>query len=487
MAFTKMQAIILAAGKSSRFKTGKTKLIEKICGREMIAYPASLLHTLEVPISVIVGFQKEIVTTVLQKQIKSNIEFIEQKEQLGTGHALACSRSSWSKDLILVMNGDMPLVTQAILEELYIQHTSNKAAISFVTAHNCEPTAAGYGRIVQTDSSLSIIEAKEFAGDLTENCCINAGIYLIDRSFLEAHLEKLEKSSLTGEWYITDLIKIASDNKLPIQMVAAPFDRIRGVNTFKELWAVEQIQKSEIIKYWMDQGVRFSSPQNVHIDRDVTIEHGSFIDSGVQLLGATIIGKNCTIGAFSIITDATLGEDTTIFSHTVINDAVIEKNVKVGPFAHIHEKTHIHDNAVIGNFVEIKRSIIGASTKAKHLTYLGDATLGKNVNIGAGTIVCNYDGKEKHATIIEDNVFIGSNNTLIAPLTIERNAFTAAGSTITDFVPSDALAIGRSRQINKDGYAKKLKTGQEQSVEATENTTCLGAIKSDTFEHNNSL
>ncbi len=452
-----IQAIVLAAGKSSRLKTGKTKLIEKICGQEMILYPTKVLDNLHIPTALVVGFQKELIKEVIATHFGKKINFIEQNEQQGTGHALACSQSLWNAENILVINGDMPLITAEIIEQLYAKHTKENAVFSFITSHNCESTSTGYGRVVEENNSIQIIEAKEFEGDLSENCCINAGVYLIKRSFLEEHLSKLQKSSISQEWYITDLVKLASDNQLAVATLSASFDSIRGINTFKELWAVEQVKKAEIIQYWMDHGVRFNIAQNVHIDQSVTIEPGSFIDSGVQLRGTTKIGKNCTIGAFSLITDTTIGNDSIIYSHTVITDACLKSSVKIGPFAHIHEKTIIEDNAVIGNFVEVKRSIIGTHSKAKHLSYLGDAEVGNSVNIGAGTITCNYDGTLKHTTIIKDHVFVGSNNTLVAPLTIEEHAFTAAGSTLTENVPANALAIGRERQINKLNYAHKLK------------------------------
>lgn len=468
MSLNNVQAVILAAGTSSRLKTGKSKLIEKICGRAMIVYPTKLLHDLHIPTTLVVGFQKELIIDLITKEFPSNTpHFVEQKEQLGTGHAVSCSKDLWTKDHILIMNGDMPLVSHEIIEQLCAQHMKNNSTFSFVTAHNCEPTAAGYGRIVQNDSRIEIIEAKEFKEDPTENCCINAGIYLVKRAFLEEYMQHLQKSSVTGEWYITDLVKIASDNGLAVETLSAPFDLIRGVNTFKELWAVEQVKKAEIIKYWMDHGVRFSAAQNVHIDQDVTIKPGSYIDSGVQLLGKTHIGKNCTIGAFTIITDSSIGESSTIFSHTVISTSHVGNSVKVGPFAHVHDASTLENEAVIGNFVEVKRSTVGIASKAKHLSYLGDTTTGKNVNIGAGTITCNYNGSQKFATIIKDNAFIGSNNTLIAPLTIERDAFTAAGSTITDNVPENAFAIARTKQINKLDYAKKLK--QKHSKNSSKN------------------
>ena len=488
MALSKIQAVILAAGKSSRFKTGKTKLIEKICGQEMIVYPVALCVETKIPVTVIVGFQKETVKKAIKKEFgsSSTITFAEQKEQRGTGHALEISAPFWKEDHILVINGDIPLVTQEIVEELYAKHITTHAVISFVTAHNCEPTAASYGRVVTDKNSIAIIEAKEFTGDLTENCCVNAGIYLIKRSFIEDNIKKLQKSSITGEWYITDLVKIASDKKLHIEMIAAPFDKIRGVNTFKELWAVEQILKAEIIKNWMDNGVRFTIAHNVQIDKAVIIEPGVAIGSGVQLLGNTHIEKNAIVEAFSIIKSSIIKQGAIIEPHCVISDSVINKKASVGPFAHIKGKSSIGQEATVGNFVEINRSSLGKASKAKHLSYLGDTTIGESCNIGAGTITCNYDGVEKFKTIIEDEVFVGSNNTLVAPLIIKKNAYTAAGSTITENVPSHALAIARQRQTNKPDYAKKLKTKQtdKQKKSKTQNNAhaFLAATKSNQFE-----
>lgn len=483
MALKDVQAVILAAGKSSRFKTGKTKLVEKLCGHEMILYPTKLFTSLNIPVSMVVGFQKELIEETVQKHFKDSVLFIQQVEQKGTGDAIKTSQSTWTKDHILVVNGDMPLVTTEIVEELYAKHKEQDAAISFVTAHNCEPTAAHYGRVVQDNNEIAIVEAKEFSGDITENCCINAGVYLIKRTFLEQSMEQLTQSSVTNEWYITDLVKIASDQKLTVATTSAPFDKIRGINTFKELWAAEQILKAEIVKYWMDQGVRFSIAHNVQIDRGVTIGAGSSIESGAQLLGSTIVGKNCSIGAFSLIKDTTISDNTTIHAHTIISNTIIGVGVEVGPFAHVWQDSAIQDGAAVGNFVEIKRSTIGKNTKAKHLTYLGDAVIGNSVNIGAGTITCNYDGVGKYRTRIEDNVFIGSNNTLIAPVTIKKKAFTAAGSTITTEVPEGALAIARERQVNKDGYADKIKN-KKSNAEKETSSPFLGAVKSESFENN---
>lgn len=465
-----LQAIVLAAGTSSRFKTGRSKLIEKICGREMVLYPTEVLKNLNIPVLMVVGFQKDIIEETIRNNFHNGVSFIHQEEQKGTGHAIQCTKDAWTADHILVMNGDMPLITQDIIKKLVKKHTSTDAAISFVTAHHCDPNAM-YGRVIKGNDTVEIIEAKEFDGDLSEQCCVNAGIYLIKKDFLTTYLSKLEQSNKTQEWYITDLIKIASDNKLTVSTLSVSFDRIRGVNDFKELWAAEQIKKSEIVQYWMSQGVRFSIAHNVQIDWDVTIGSGTFIGSGTQLLRGTHIGKDCYIDAFSLIRKTTIADRTTVHPHTIIDDSIIGSDAFVGPFASVHGHSEIKNGAVVGSFVEVNRSVIGTGSKAKHLTYLGDTLIGNSSNIGAGTIACNYDGAQKHKTIIQDNVFVGANNTLVAPVTLHHNSMTGAGSTITTDIPSEALGIARARQENKEGYATKIKKEKQDAALKEEGST----------------
>ena len=461
-----LQGIILAAGKSTRFKTGRTKLAERICGQKMILYPTTLLQNLNIKTTVIVGFQQDRIKEIIIKKHNDHISFVTQEQQQGTGHALALTHNQWEKEHILVINGDMPLVTESIIKQLYAKHKKNNAAISFVMAHNPDPSTGSYGRVVKTKKEIQIVEAKDFDGDTHEHCCINAGIYIIAKKFLTQHIDALANNNASKEFYITDLVKIASDNGQPIATVTVPFDHVRGINTFHELWAAEQVKRAELIKYWMEQGVRFSVAQNVHIDLNVSIGAGTYIGCGVHLLGNTTIGKNCKIFEFSSLQNTTLDEQATIYPHCIINNAHIGAHASVGPYAHLHDNTHIGSEAVIGNFVEVKNSTIGNQTKAKHLSYLGDATIGSHVNIGAGTITCNHNGTQKQKTIIKDNAYIGSNNSLVAPVTIHEKAFTGAGSVITQDVPADALALGRARQINKKGYATKLRERNIQKNEA---------------------
>ncbi len=458
---TKIQGIILAAGKSTRFNANKTKLAERICGQKMILYSTKLLEELNIPTTVVVGYQKDRIKEIITKEHKNRVTFLTQDKQEGTGHALAITKDIWDKEHLLVMNGDVPLVTKDIIEQLYNKHKETNAALSFVIAHNPDPSNESYGRIIKTDSGIKIVESKDFNGDTHEHCCVNAGIYIIAKKFLTQHIQSLENKNASKEFYITDLVKIASDKGLSVTTITAPFDCVRGINTYQELWAAEQVKRSELIKYWMDRGVRFSVAQNVHIDLHVSIGSGSYIGCGVHLLGNTTIGKNCKIHEFSSLQNTTLKDDVTIYAHCIIKDAQIETHAQIGPYAHVREETHIGSHAIIGNFVEIKKSTIGSHTKAKHLSYLGDATIGSHVNIGAGTITCNHNGTKKQKTIIEDHAYIGSNNSIVAPVTIHKQAYTGAGSVITKDVPENALAIGRARQINKEGYAKKLRDKKE--------------------------
>ncbi len=471
-----LQAIILAAGKSTRFNTEKTKLAQSICGQPMILFATKLLEQLNIFTTVVVGYQAEIIKNIITTAHGETVAFVTQEKQEGTGHALACSKASWNYDYILVLNGDVPLVTAETITTLYEEHIKTGAAISFVTAYNPDDSAS-YGRIVKTDTTIAIVEAKDFTGDATQHCFINAGIYLINKDFLINYIATLNDNNANKEFYITDLVKIASENNLTITTINAPFDTIRGINTFQELWVAEQIKRLELINYWMDHGVRFMLPSTVTLDLTTTIGEGSQIGGNVHLHN-TILGTNCIIKEFSSLENVILENEAIIDSHCVLKNAYIKTGAHVGPFAHLRSNVTIETHSIIGNFVEIKNSIIGTHTKAKHLTYIGDAVVGARVNIGAGTITCNYDGVNKNRTIIKDDAFIGSNNTLIAPIMIGHNAFTAAGSTLTEDVPDNALAIAREPQINKNDYALKLKnptTRQKKIKENVDDFSFIGA------------
>lgn len=458
-----IQAIILAAGKSTRFHTSDTKLSYPLCGQEMIIHPIKLLSDLDIMTTLVLGHKKEGILDIIKKHnmnLSDKLNYVEQQELKGTGHAILCTKAVWREDKILILNGDMPLVNKNIIEELINTHQKTDAAISLVVTKTDDPRASGYGRLVNKDNKLEIVEAKDFRSymnaDPKNYTCLNAGIYLINKKFLEEMMPTLTPSLITGEIYITDLIKKASQNNLIVNTVEADFDIVRGINTLQELWDAEKIKQSEIISYWMSKGVYFEDPSTVRIDSQVMLDQDSKISAFVQLLGNVKIGTNCLIGPFSIINDTVIEKDSVIKSHSVISNSIINEAVQVGPFAHI-QNSEIGQQAILGNFVETNRSSIGSSSKAKHLTYLGDAEIGSHVNIGAGTITCNYNGVTKSKTIINDRAFIGSNSSLIAPLSIGEEALIGAGSVITEDVPKEALAITRADQVIKNNYVPKLK------------------------------
>jgi len=477
----KTQALVLAAGKSSRLKTNRTKLLEKICGQEMILYITKLLEKLHIAPTLIVGYKANEIMDVVTRYHGTTVSFVPQTEQKGTGHAVMVAQDVLEKEYVLVLNGDGPLITPEIIENLLQKHHESNAAISLITSCISFPAAYGYGRIVQDEQGVKIVEAADYTGDTTQSCCINAGIYVFNKTFLQENLSKLQPNNKKQEYYLTDLIKIACDQNLKVETVNAPFDSIRGVNDFKELWEAEQITRAELITFWMKQGVRFLAPHNVFIDLNVTIGAGAIIGTGVHLLEGTQIGNDCVLESFSTIKNCKVGNNVTIHSHSVLADSEIKHDAQIGPFAHISTQSSIGTESKIGNFVEVKRSTIDKKTKVKHLSYIGDALIGSQVNIGAGTITCNYDGQKKHTTTIEDNAFIGSNNTLVAPITIEKNAYTAGGSVITKDVPKEALAIARAHQVNKAGYARKLKELKNKTSGNSDDSTLVfkGAQRAD--------
>lgn len=337
-----LQAILLAGGKSTRFNTGKSKLTEKICGKEMIVYPIHLLQRMNIPVTMVTGFESDKILDVMSRHAIKNISTIHQKEQLGTGHAVAITKESWNRNHILIINGDIPLMTADVIQKLYNKHIKNDADISFVTSHSVEETNDSYCRMVIHDNKINVIERRDEKLDMESQCCISVGIYIMKRSFLESHIDKLTKSSFTHEYYLPELIEIASSKGCKIVTAPVSFDLARGVNTLAELWAVEHIKRSQIISYWMNNGVRFSSTINVIIDFDVVFEPGVFVESGAHILGKSIIKRNATIGAFSYIKHSIIEENAKIKSHSVITKSTIGKDVVVNSFTQVNHQ-HLID------------------------------------------------------------------------------------------------------------------------------------------------
>jgi bifunctional UDP-N-acetylglucosamine pyrophosphorylase/glucosamine-1-phosphate N-acetyltransferase len=346
-----LQAILLAGGKSIRFNTEKTKLTEKICGKEMIAYPLDLLQRMNIPTTMVVGFQKEKILEVLSNHAIKNVNIAHQEEQLGTGHAVATTKNFWNKDHILIMNGHIPLMNSEAIQKLFNKHIKSDADISFATAHSLDEANDSYCRIVINDNKIRVIERRDENLDMEAQCCISVGIYIMKKDFLETYIHQLSKSNYTQEYYLPELIQIASNNNCKIVTTPISFDLARGVNTLADLWVVEHIKRSQLISHWMNHGVRFAISLNVMIDCDVVIEPGVYIGSGVHLLGKSIIKKNANIGAFAYIKNSIIEENVKIKSHTVIIKS------RIGQDAIINSFTQVNYQNVDGTLKKINKKI----------------------------------------------------------------------------------------------------------------------------------
>lgn len=448
-------AIILAAGKGTRMKSDLPKVLHKVAGISMLEHVFRAVSAIEpAKIETIVGHKAELVQEVLEGQS----DFALQSEQLGTGHAVMMAEPALAdlEGQTLVIAGDTPLITGESLKNLINFHVSHKNVATILTAQADNPF--GYGRIIRnTDGEvLKIVEQKD-ANDFEKQIKeINTGTYLFDNKRLFEALKDINTDNAQGEYYLTDVISIFRQAGEKVgAYILRDFDESLGVNDRIALATAEAVMRKRITERHMVNGVTFTNPAATYIDIDVEIGAEAVIEANVVLKGQTKIGERTVLTNGTRVTDSVIAEDVVI-SQSDIEQSVIEAGVTVGPFAHIRPDSLLKKDVHVGNFVEVKGSSLGENTKAGHLTYIGNAEVGANVNFGAGTITVNYDGQGKYKTVIKDNVFVGSNSTLIAPLEIGDSALTAAGSTITRNVPADTVAIGRSRQENKEGYATRL-------------------------------
>ncbi|RPI23266.1 MAG: bifunctional UDP-N-acetylglucosamine diphosphorylase/glucosamine-1-phosphate N-acetyltransferase GlmU [Acidobacteria bacterium] len=448
-------AVVLAAGKSTRFKSEKPKLVHDLCGKPLVCHVVDKLRRLDVGnIIVVLGHESE---TVRQALSESPVQFAVQAEQLGTGHATMCAAPALAghEGSVLVVYGDTPLISHETLQSVFECREEQDADEVILTA--IAPDPYGYGRVVRDvdQTPLCIVEEKDASPDQKAICEINAGFACFKIETLLENLPLLSSQNAAGEYYLTDLLALLRNSGRKVIAVSAKcFEETAGVNSREELAWAESHLRAEIASRWMKDGVTILNPATVYLDPDVTIGPDTIIYPGVFIEGKTTIGPRCKIYSGCHLLDATLEEDVVVDHCSVIRRSTVGRGTTVGPFAHLREHTSVAAHARIGNFVEVKKSVIGEGSKASHLTYLGDATLGRDVNIGAGTITCNYDGVNKNKTIIEDGVFVGSDSQLIAPVTIHQGAYIAAGSSITEDVPAESLAIARGRQVNKEGWAK---------------------------------
>ena len=452
-------SIILCAGKSTRMKSETSKVLHTVCGTPLCVWTVGLaISVSKIPVITVVGFQSNAVQHTLTEAFNNKTVFAKQTEQKGTGHAvkIALQHLSDFKGTILILCGDTPLLSKNALTHICDKQKNTDAKLVLTTTTVSDPT--GYGRILRNDQKqiIGIIEENEASLEQKQITEINAGIYAFDAEFLQKSIGKIKSSNSKKEYYLTDLVALAAkDNS--VLSVNIPRLEALGINDRIQLALAEKLMQEKINNHWMSHGVTIIDPKTTYIDDDVKIEADVVIEPGVHLRGKTQIASGTKIGVGSILTDTTVLANAQIKPYSICENAFIGKNTSVGPFARLREETHLEEGVKIGNFVETKKAKFKKGAKANHLAYIGDAEIGEKTNIGAGTITCNYDGFKKHKTNLGNNVFVGSNSTLIAPLTVNDDAFIAAGSTITKNVETNTLAIGRSKQENKKDYVKKIR------------------------------
>jgi len=447
--------VVLAAGKGTRLKSNLAKVLHRAGGRSLVEHVVRACAPLGVKKTVVVvGHQAEQVALVVEPL---GAETVLQQPQHGTGHAMQVARRALGKaKFAVVLPGDAPLVRTETLRALIAAHRNGNAAATILTAVLADPS--GYGRIVRKSETTvgAIVEESQLSEEQRELNEINSAIYCFTLDQLWPALAHLKPNNKHREFYLTDTIAtLAAANQTVLAQIVADSREILGCNTRADLAEVDRVFRERKCSALMDVGVTIQLPDTVLIDPEVTAGEDTVIEAGVQLLGKTKIGARCRIGASSILHDTMLGDDVVVEPHCVTTESRLDHRVHIGPFARLRPGNHLKADVRIGNFVELKKSTLGEGTKANHLTYLGDARIGAKSNIGAGTITCNYDGFHKFPTTIGNKVFIGSDTALVAPVRVGDGAYVAAGSTITDNVPADALAIARGRQVNKRGWASR--------------------------------
>ena len=442
--------IILAAGEGTRFNSETPKVLHRILGKTIIERVLETVKTGFCKKIVVVGHRAELIKSVM---VGKDVFFAVQKKQLGSGDAVKCAESycvGHSGGNVVVLCGDVPLLKRKTITELLAVHKKEKASATVLTCDAENPSH--YGRIVRnTDGGVkAIVEEKDASDEIKKIKEINSGIYAFSSSELFSALSEIKNNNSKGEYYLTDVISVLGErNKKVISYKIDGFREIMGINNRCELAEAEDYICASVLKELMLSGVTIINPATVHIEETVKIEKDTTIMPSTIIKGKTKIKAGSTIGPFSYVEDCLIGKNVEIKASFVYG-AEIADDVKIGPFSHIRKETKIGRHSRIGNFSEIKKSVIGENTKVSHLSYIGDSYLGKNINIGAGTITCNYDGKNKYKTEIGDNTFVGSNTNFVAPIKIGKGVLIAAGSTITDDVPDNKLAIARERQVVKD-------------------------------------
>jgi bifunctional UDP-N-acetylglucosamine pyrophosphorylase/glucosamine-1-phosphate N-acetyltransferase len=432
------------------------KVLHPVCGKPMVQHVIDQVNQLQIEdIVTVIGHGAEKV----QEQLGDSCKYALQEQQLGTAHAVMQAESVLSarSGTTLVICGDTPLIKAETMKELIALHEQSQAKATILTAYADNP--AGYGRVLRGEGGLveKIVEHKDASEEERYVKEINTGTYCFDNQALFSALKKVSNENVQGEYYLPDVIEILKEEgEVVTAFQSSEFEETLGVNDRVALSQAEQILRKRINEKHMRNGVTIIDPLTTFIEADVQIGQDTVINPGSFIKGKSIIGQDCLIGPNTEISDCEIGDGTEVLQ-SVVHESSIGSFVKIGPFAHVRPQSDIKDSVKIGNFVEIKKTVFGKGSKASHLSYIGDAEVGENVNIGCGSITVNYDGKNKYLTKIEDNVFIGCNSNLVAPVTVGEGAYVAAGSTITQDVPQQALSVARARQVNKEDYVKNLK------------------------------
>jgi len=456
---TPLTVVILAAGLGTRMKSRKAKVLHRVGGRSLIEHVVRTAQALAPPerIFVVVGHQAESVQGAVAT-VGAGFGFIQQNEQRGTGHALmvAADRLSHLEGRLVILYGDCPLVRASTLEGLVAAQASSHAAGTILTAIMDDPT--GYGRVLRDsqDRVTSVVEQKAGTPEVLAIREANMGLYCYRAELFWKHIQELQPNNPAHEYYLTDMVEIL--NRAGHAIGAFRIDdprEVLGINDREELAVVDRLLRERKVRELMVGGVTIEKPETVTVDPGVKIGIDTIIEPFAQILGNTVIGENCRIGACAIVRDSELSDDVEVGPFTIIGTSRLEQGAHAGPFARLRMENHLGPGAHVGNFVELKKTHLGAGSKAMHLAYLGDSQIGPKANVGAGTITCNYDGYRKNTTRIGAGVFVGSNSTLIAPVEVGDGAYLAAGSVITGDVPADALGVARARQVNKEDWARK--------------------------------
>ena len=449
-----VSVVVLAAGKGTRMKSNLPKVLHKVLGKSILAHSLDTLSFIENQY-VVVGHESDMVIDSLPPSTKH----ILQKDQLGTGHAVSTVVSGKifvenKSEFTLVVPGDVPAIDAKDIQNLISKVKTKSSSVGFLTSLVENPH--GYGRVVRNNDEIRIVEDKDCNDDERKINEINSGVYCFNTDFLIENIDSLDTKNAQGEFYLTDLIGIANNQKQDIVIVQVDEDSIKGINSMSQLNEVEDIMQKKLIEDFMEQGVYFQDPTSTYIDSEVTISSGTKILANTHLTGKTSIHADCVIGPNAQINDSSIGKNSTVVN-SVIDQSTIQENGNIGPFAHIRPGSELGEGVKVGSFAETKKSKIGKGSKVPHLAYVGDAELGENVNFSAGAITVNYDGREKHKTEIKDGAFIGSDVMLVAPITIGEESMIGAGSVITKDVPSKALGIERNNQKNVEGYVDRKK------------------------------